>query len=172
MSEDDRADRALELNEVAGSLAASAGYSALGAGALTAIVVVVFGWDPGAMVLPALVGAVVWGAVKYYVDVERQIPARDLPPVPPFATERQSGSPVSWRRAAWIAFAVVACFFLAWLADQWDLGAFFVPGQFAGYAAARALGVVQVRRWERSHGVRVLADLDSDKPALYAGSAT
>jgi hypothetical protein len=172
MREDQCAELALELDEVRGSLAASAGYSALAAAASTAIVVVVFGWEPAAMVVPGLVGTVVWGLAEYYLEVARQIPTRELPPVPPLATERQSGSHVSLHRAGTLAFAVIACFFVAWLADQWDLGAAFVPGQFAGYAAARALGALRVRRWEHSHRVRVLADLDDDKPDLYAASAT
>ena len=59
---------------------------------------------------------------------------------------------------------------LAWLADRWDMGALFVPGQFVGYACASTLGALVVARWERRAGRRVLYDssFEDDRPDLYA----
>ena len=55
---------------------------------------------------------------------------------------------------------VPLCAGLAWLADRWDLGAVFVPGQFLGVAAANVVGVVLVGHWERRHGRRAVAATD------------
>jgi hypothetical protein len=69
--------------------------------------------------------------------------------------------------SAVLAFAL--CLPLAWLADRWDAGAVFIPGQFCGYAAAELVALVQIRRWEKAHGRRVLIDPDADDPRPYAG---
>jgi hypothetical protein len=56
---------------------------------------------------------------------------------------------------------------LAWLADRWELGAFFIPGQYAGYAVADLVGVVLVGRWENRHGGTVFLHWNGDEPELY-----
>jgi hypothetical protein len=57
---------------------------------------------------------------------------------------------------------------LAWVADRFDLGAVFVPGQMAGYAVAYLVGFVLVRRWQRAHATQVLIGWGSGGPELYA----
>ena len=57
----------------------------------------------------------------------------------------------------------------AWLADWWDLGGLFVPGQMAGTAAMQLAGAELVRRWERAHGQQVVLGRDgSGDPELHA----
>ena len=60
---------------------------------------------------------------------------------------------------------------LAWLADRWNLGAFFVPGQILGCATAQLLGAALVARWERTHSSRVMVSArPRESDDLYAVS--
>jgi hypothetical protein len=136
--------------------------------ASTLFVVLVFDGKPSDMVLGVVVGTVVWGIAEYLVAVREMVPSGDLgPPTAAFVETPPQPRP-SAGGAALIGFAIAACLLLAWLADAWDLGAAFVPGQFAGYAAASAVGGLATRRWERARGKRILVDLVGDEPVLYA----
>ena len=132
------------------------------AGLLTAIVLVVYDWQPGDVLLGALVGAVVWGGV-YLWQSRDSVPQGNI-------MEAPSGLEATSPRVelGMVVFALLICVPLAWLADHWEAGAVFVPGQFCGIAAAELVALVQIRRWEAEHGRRVLIDPDARRP--YAGA--
>ncbi|HYI80334.1 MAG TPA: hypothetical protein VEW67_05705 [Thermoleophilaceae bacterium] len=133
-------------------------------------VVVAFDWNVRSMAVGTAIGTVVWGAVKFFPEVLPQVPRGPLPAPPEGASLAVARNGLAWR-AGRSVMAIALCVALAWLADRWDVGAFFAPGQFAGYMCAYALGALLIARWERKRGQRVLFDPDEegeDEHALYA----
>jgi hypothetical protein len=137
---------------------------------MAGVVIGAFGWRVGAVLIWTPVGAAVWGSCDYLWDVKRHLPTGRLPDAPESVVVQSPSDSGSLRRAGHVLMWVAACIGLAWLADRWDMGALFVPGQFVGYACASALGALVVARWERRAGRRVLYDSSSmeDHPDLYA----
>jgi len=134
------------------------------------VVVVAFDWNVRSMVLGTAIGIVVWGAVKFFPEALWQVPRGALP-VPPEGARVAVARGGLASRAGRSAVAIAICAALAWLAERWDIGAFFAPGQFAGYMCAYALGALLIARWERERGQRVLFDPDEeadDGYTLYA----
>jgi hypothetical protein len=153
----------LGMIAVRAELLTSAGWIAALAVALTALMVLGFDWSLPQMVPGALAGAAVWGAVQFFATVRHHVPTAPRLPAPPAGAvlERDPGRPL--RLGLWLPVFVG----LAWLVDRWELGAVFVPGQFAGYALADLAGAVLVGRWQRRHGGTVLARWNGDEPDLY-----
>jgi len=140
---------------------------------ISVVVIVAFDWNARSMVLGTAIGIVVWGAVKFFPEVLWQVPRGSLPEPPEGASVTAARSGLA-SRAGRTVLAIAICIALAWLADRWDLGAFFAPGQFAGYMCAYALGALLNARWERERGQRVLFDPDKgtdDEYVLYASDA-
>jgi hypothetical protein len=133
------------------------------------VVVVAFDWDVRGVALGTAIGIVVWGAVKFFPEVLRQVPRGSLPKPPEGASIADTRRGLV-ARAGRSVIAIAICVALAWLAERWDIGAFFAPGQFAGYMCAYALGALLIARWERARGQRVLLDFDDgeDEYTLYA----
>jgi len=133
------------------------------------VMVAAFDWNARSMVLGTATGIVVWGAVKFFPEVVWQVPRGSLPLPPEGARVAVTQSGLA-SRAGRTLMTIAICVALAWLADRWDLGAFFAPGQFVGYMCAYALGALLIARWERERGQRVLLDLDDggDEYTLYA----
>jgi hypothetical protein len=136
-------------------------------------VIVVFRWGIGSVVIWTLVGAAIWGSVSFVLETRARVPTGRLPDAPAnVVVNGRGGEP--FRRLSRALFAVASGIGLAWLADRWDLGALFVPGQFVGYACAAALGALLVARWERKAGRRVLFDSSTNdqEPRLYVAPST
>jgi hypothetical protein len=134
------------------------------------VVIVAFDWDARSVVLGTAIGIVVWGAVKFFPEVLRWVPRGSLPVPPEGASVAMPRSGLA-SKAGRTVMAITICIALAWLADRWDVGAFFAPGQFAGYMCAYAFGALLIARWERKRGQRVLFDPDEpgdDEYTLYA----
>ncbi len=123
-----------------------------------ALVIFVFGWDPVDVAIETAIGIAVWGGFKFSLEVRHEIPRGPLPP-PPAAAEMGADRNGFVSR---MALAIVFCAGLAWLADRFDIGAVFAPGQFAGYTCAYAIGGLLVARWERSTGQRVLSEVSDE----------
>jgi hypothetical protein len=144
-----------------------AGLTTLGLAVICGgLVLVVFDWQPLDVLSGTALGVFLWGALSFLTEVQGEIPqAEALPPAPPDAAVEHAS--VLRRR---LLLAAPFCVALAWLADRWDLGAVFVPGQFAGAAAANLLGAVFVTRWQDTHGGRVLTRRDAPgETELYSG---
>lgn len=142
------------------------------AGLMTVLVIGVFGWDIGGVVIWTPVGGVIWGSVAFLLDIRTRVPTGRLREAPEdFTVSQPRDSDGLLLRLGYVLFAIASCLGLAWYADQWDLGPVFAPGQFVGYASASALGALLVGRWERAAGRRVLFDSSTDdhEPNLYAG---
>ena len=131
-----------------------------------AIVLGVFDWPVCEVVFGSLIGSVVFGAAAWWGRCATRCRGRQrcLP----------AGAAVTRRvrpKARLVLLVVPLVVGFAWLADRWDLGAFFVPGQLAGTAAAYLAGAALVRRWERAHGRQVVVGRDgSGDPELYAAA--
>jgi hypothetical protein len=137
---------------------------------MAGVVIGVFDWQVGSVLIWTLVGAAVWGSFQYLWEVKPRLPTGRLPDAPECVVVRSQSDSRPLRRATHVLTWVTALFGLAWLADWWNVGALFVPGQFVGYACASALGGLVVVRWERRAGRRVLYDVSTDasRPDLYA----
>jgi hypothetical protein len=134
------------------------------AAAVTAIVIAVFDWQPADVLRGTLLGTLVWGIAWYLLQSRHSVPHGSIMEAPADA------SATSFSLGAGSAvLAVVLSLPLAWLADHWELGAVFVPGQFCGYAAAELAALVQIRRWENKHHRRVLIDPGAEDSRPYAG---
>jgi hypothetical protein len=133
-------------------------------------VVAVFEWDVKDMALGLPLGVAVWGGVKFLAETREHLPRGALPEAPA-AHVAAPPRPGFARRTIWFLASIPFLVVLAWLADAWSLGAVFVPGQLAGYAAAYAFGFYLVARWERRHRQVVLhAETDDGDPVLYAAT--
>jgi len=153
------------LEEAAGSALHDAAASLALGGLLTVIVIAFFDWSVAEVVRGSLIGIALWAPVKYLVDSRHWVPQGDIMDAPTHVEPSWSG--VEFRS---ILLVAALCFPLAWLADHWDLGAVFVPGQLLGYAAAELFAYVRTRRWERAHGRRVLIDPKTEDPRPLAGA--
>jgi hypothetical protein len=123
-------------------------------------------WSVADLVIGATIGVVLWGVV-YFLAIRHLVPRGTLAAAPPEAA-------LDDERDAWpmllltMLVVVPLCIGATWLADTWDLGAVFAPGQFFGSAAAYLVGVVLAARWERAHRKRAwFRDNDGDAE-LYA----
>jgi len=121
---------------------------------LTLVVLFVFDWPLVEVLGGGAAGAVIWGGLIYLIEVSDEVPDAETLPLAPRDAEIQRQVRPSWRVLVLIPVGLG----LAWLADHWDFGGFFVPGQFAGYAAANVAGVFAVAGWERRTGGEVLSD--------------
>lgn len=145
----------------------AAGLALIGA----AVVIGVLRWDPSAVAAGTATGVVIWGALEYFTAIRPRLPTGALEAAPADAAwERPSAGDRMWL-APRLPLAVPLCFGLAWFADRFGVGSVFVPGQFAGYAAASLLGAWQVRRWEREHCSRVAFRLKDGEEQLLAVAA-
>jgi hypothetical protein len=159
------AGRVERLEEGALSALHDATVSLAMGGLLTVIVIAFFDWPVADVALGSLIGTAVWGPAKYLWDTRRWVPHGEIMDAP-------AGVEPAWTRVELRSILLVPalCVPLAWLADYWDLGAVFVPGQLYGYAAAWLFAYVAMRRWERAHGRRVLIDPGADDARPYAGA--
>jgi len=133
-----------------------------------ALGVAVFGWEPGDMVVGALSGTAVFGAIYYLWETADMVPRGTLQDAPlSIEVERRKLDRSS------LLFLLVAgplCLAAAWFIDSTGLGAFVFPGQPLGQAVAALVGLVRIRRWERANGRRVLYDPLADKARPLAGA--
>jgi hypothetical protein len=134
-----------------------------------ALVLAWLDWSVREVVLGTATGAFLWGSFYFFIEVRQCVPEGSAllsAPADAVFDERD------WLRSARAALWVLPlCVGLAWLADRWDLGGVFVPGQFAGVVAAKLAGVILVSRWEREHGDCVLRRLDGcDEAELYGAA--
>ena len=145
------------------NLLASATSLAALAVALGCLMVLVFDWSWSYTVLWGLTGAALWGALDFFINVRHQVPegTRLVAAPSDVMIDRDGRRPL--RMVLWLPVFLG----LAWLVDRWDLGALFIPGQFAGYALASLAGGVLVGRWQNRHGGTVLLRWNSDEPELY-----
>jgi len=131
---------------------------------MSAVVVATFDWPVIDVLIGAVVGGAVFGAVTYFTEVRREVPqAAALPLAPEDRPVMRRARPKAWQ-----LLLVPAVCALAWVADRWDVGPLLVPGQFVGIAAANLVGAALVGRWERAHGRQVLVGRGSGDPELYA----
>jgi hypothetical protein len=134
-----------------------------------ALVVVVFDWPVPETLGGTAAGTMLWGCFYFFVDTRHQVPDADAFGDPPAnaAIERRGVLD------AWMLVAIPGCAGLAWLADRWEIGAAFVPGQLGGIAAASLAGAVLSRRWEREHdGLVLLSRGESDDTEFFAATPT
>ena len=114
----------------------------------------------------AATGALLFGAMYFFLDVREVVPSTEsLRESPPGAEIERH-----FLRPLWLLAMFPGTYALAWVGDRWDLELELIPALFAGMAAARLVGAVLVRRWEREHGGRVLIRRDDDGTELYAAS--
>lgn len=149
------------LRVYASSLTWAAG---VGAAAMLAL----FSGQATAVAGGTLLGGVIWGAMAYFTDVRPRLPRGALQTVPPDAIWERSMTRELLRRTPRLLLAVPLCVAFAWFADRADLGSVFVPGQYAGYAAASFFGAWRVRRWERHNHLRVAFRRDEGNEQLFA----
>ncbi|HEY6886120.1 MAG TPA: hypothetical protein VI300_00035 [Solirubrobacter sp.] len=132
--------------------------------ASAALVLVVFDWRPLDVLEGTTLGVVLWGGVAFFTVVRSEVPrAASLPAAPADAEVEPA-----FRFHPAVLAVVPLILGLAWLADRWELGAVFVPGQLAGSAVAKLLGAWLVSRWQHAHGHRVLSrQPGTGEPELY-----
>jgi hypothetical protein len=130
---------------------------------LGALMLVAFDWRGWDIFYGTAIGIVVWGAFYGLMDISDRIPSTEsLTLAPADATTERVWGP---RLLLLLPLSVA----VAWYADRFDLGAVFVPGQWAGSAVARLAGLVLVRRWQQEHETEVLLHWgESGEPELYA----
>jgi hypothetical protein len=128
-----------------------------------ALIVLVFDEPPSELLAPALLGVLIWGAMGYALEARRSVPHGELLPVPAYAAIAPA-RPVHDRSTLVVVPLVVA---LAWFASEWELGGFFLPGMWLGYAISWAVAAAQVARWEGANARTVLAGEAGRQ--LYAG---
>jgi hypothetical protein len=133
-----------------------------------AVVLGVLAWDPGAVAAGTAAGVVIWGSLQYFTVIRPRLPTGALPAAPADAAWERSTAGGVMRLAPRLLLAVPFCLGIAWFAERLEVGSVFVPGQFAGYAAAPLLGAWQVRRWEREHRSRVAFRLEHGEQELLA----
>jgi hypothetical protein len=151
------------MTSVRADLLVSAAWLAALAVALGGLMVLAFGWSLSYVVFGGLVGAALWGAVNFVTDVRHRVPEGPRLLAAPADVEIDHDRARPLRMLLWLPVFVG----LAWLVDRWELGAFFIPGQFAGYALADVAGAVLVARWQNRHGGTVLLRWNADEPELY-----
>jgi hypothetical protein len=118
-----------------------------------AVVLVGFEWKPLAVLWGTGVGIAVFGVATWIGEVAAQVPRSRYVVELPGDVELDRPYRL---RPLWLLVVLAICVGGTWLADRWDLGAAFVPGQLAGSAAAYFLGAALVARWEWVHGKRVI----------------
>ena len=111
----------------------------------------------------AAIGIVVFGVIEYTAETRRHVPEATLARPPGDAAVTSPARRVLKR----LALALVVLVPVLWVAELLGLHevSFVLPGAFLGIAAAQLIGAVQVARWERAHGERVMR---SDVRTLYA----
>lgn len=140
------------------------GAAAIGLGAL---MVLVFDWSLSRTVRGGLIGCAVWGVLDFVTVVRHQLPGSTrLLEAPAGATIEDDG-----RRPLRLLLWLPVFAGLAWVADHWILGAFFVPGQLLGYALSGLVGALLVGRWQRRHGGTVLVRWNDDEAELYVSAS-
>lgn len=169
--EDDEDRPSTGLDLLCRSLVARGTWVAALALIAAAVVLGVFAWDPSAVAAGTGAGVVIWGALEYFTAIRPRLPTGALATAPADAAWERSTAGGLMRLAPRLLLVVPLCLGLAWLADRTDLGSVFVPGQFAGYAAASLLGAWQVRRWEHEHRIRVAFRLEDGEEQLLAVAA-
>jgi len=135
----------------------------------TAIVLVVFDWTLRVLATGVPIGIAVFGAGWYFSLVRQQVPAGPLEAPPASAGLQNRSDKPRWPFTA-LLWAVPLCLGLAWFIDAvFDRSAaLFLPGQFAGTAAAYLTGAARVSRWERRHGAVVVASASPLDEEIYA----
>ena len=153
-------------------LASSAAGSALLAAVSTVFVVAIFEWSLGALLIGGTIGIALFGGLAFLYDVQPTV-ARLATAGPPAEAVVEEASPGRLRSLRGLIIAGPVLLVLAWAADSWlsgESGAVFLPGQFAGYAAANLLGATIVYRWERQNGDRALIRQSGEGP-IYSDPA-
>jgi hypothetical protein len=135
---------------------------------LGAAEILVFGWDAGDMVGGALVGTCVFAAISYFLAFAKLVPRGSLIEAPRDVEVMSHRLDLS--STFWLVGVAVVCLPVAWLLDRFEVGAFVVPGQLFGYAVASLAALVQISRWERANGRRVLFEPDSEDLRPYASA--
>lgn len=127
-------------------------------------VLLLFDSSVASVALGTAAGVVFWGTFEFVWGVGPMLPGKRLADAPLNAVVEPPPSALS--RAALLRLLVVAPLLLGlvWFADRSELGAIFVPGQLAGYGAARLAGALVVWRWQKRHDARVLIDIDREGP--------
>src|SRR5690242_13637751 len=98
----------------------------------TAVVAVAFDWSFNRVSAGLAVGIVLWGTVKYLTETHNQVPDEDaLPLAPPDAAIVRRRRPT---RRLFVVCVLIVPF--AWVAGELDVGAFILPGMFAGDVVA------------------------------------
>lgn len=125
-------------------------------------------WRAADVAIGASVGAPFWG-IAYSLGIRELVPRDRLLAAPQHADvdldDRLDAWPRTLLRTLWV---LPLCAAATWLADRWDLGAVFAPGQFVGIAAAYLVAVRLVRRWEREHRQRAVFRENYADAELYA----
>jgi len=133
---------------------------------LAATEVLLFDWSVRETIGGALLGICVWGAV--YLWQQSDLMPRGVLQEAPAGIEVEPGG-IDFSSRGRLILVATGLLPLAWLADRFDLGGVFIPGQSWGQAAAALVGLVRIRRWERTNGRRVVYDPDADTTRPYAG---
>jgi hypothetical protein len=163
----DPVPRVEALAEAAPTLGQAAVVAPLIGLGLAAVEVAVFDWRPRDMIAGAVAGAAVLGALDYLRDTAHLVPHGTLQEAPLGMTVESRQ--VKFSSALWLLVLAPICVLIAWIADNSNVGALIVPGQQFGYAIAALVALIQVRRWERAHGRRVLFDPEADQARPLAG---
>jgi len=155
-----------DLRDARERLASGARALLFGSAVSVIAVLVLFDWNARDLVLTAPIGMVLWGAVYFFADTRRYVPTGPLPEPPPRRPSWRPGRVRSW---IWLGASIPLSVGLAWLADAWDLGTVFVPGQWLGAAVAQGVALALVWRWEHRHRRRVVfLEAEDGDPVLYA----
>jgi hypothetical protein len=131
-----------------------------------AAAILLFDWSVRDLVVGAGIGALLWGSV-WFLGIRHLVPRGTLLVAPADAIfhEERGDGPRLLARALWI---VPLCAAGLWLADKWEWGLVFFPGQFFGVAAAYGLALILAVRWERVHGVRALFRDNDGETEVFA----
>jgi hypothetical protein len=133
-----------------------------------AVAVLILDWSAVDVVLGAGIGVLLWGFV-WFLGTRELVPCGALLAAPADAVVDLYGTLDTWPRTLLRTLWVVPLSAgAAWLADHWDLGALFVPGQFFGIAAAYLVSAWLVARWERAHRERAVFREHHADAELYA----
>lgn len=154
----------VRLVPLAGAFLSSAGLTLLLAALAALIVLVLFDWSAASVARGTAVGVALWGTLEFVWDVGPTLPGKRVADAPLDAVVERPRSALS--RATLLRLLVVAPLLvgLIWFADRSEFGPVFVPGQLAGYGAARLAGAFIVWRWQKTHGARVLIGIDCEGP--------
>jgi hypothetical protein len=135
--------------------------------AQTLLILLVFDWDVRDVLASATFGTAVFGVADWLFETHHGVPEVDeqVPDAPAEATIANGrDTRVIWR---WLILPAAAIP-LAWVASEFDAGAFAIPGQTLGYMAANLFGWISVARWERREGRRLLMTSEGREVVLYA----